>query len=168
LSIGTALSLTGASLVAQAPPARPEPIIVDRLINRPDFRLSRNEILAHSTRSPHKHDDSRFHVFVPLTGPLVLTIEGEAPLRLEPWQPHLIPGGTVHGFRNENDVAVQFLEVFVQKTDSDAAASPLSDPNLRDAWASLTSAPRRPTAGPAERQRPSEERPRPTVEDQAR
>lgn len=120
----------GASPAAQSPAVPPgEPIKVNRLIERPEFRLSRNEIFANSKRAVHRHDDSQFHVLMPLTGALDLQIEGQAPIHLEPWQPHLMQGGTMHGFTNSNAVSVQFMEIFVQK------AGPSANLDLADVLA---------------------------------
>jgi hypothetical protein len=109
LVTGLAGPAAGAQGLAGAPP----PVKVTRLIDRPEFRLSRNEILPHSTRAAHKHDDTQYFVFMPVSAALDLTIEGQAPMHLEPWQAYLMKGDVVHAFSNPSSVPVQFVEIFV-------------------------------------------------------
>jgi hypothetical protein len=53
-----------------------------RLWERPDVRATRVEIKAAATRAVHQHDDVKFHLFVPLTGKLQLTVGSDKPVVL--------------------------------------------------------------------------------------
>ncbi len=45
-----------------------------RQIDRAEVRVTRVELQAGAVRSVHTHDDVRFHLFIPVTGKLELTI----------------------------------------------------------------------------------------------
>ncbi len=51
-----------------------------RLWERPDVRATRVEVKAGATRAVHQHDDVKFHLFIPLTGKLQLTVGSEKPV----------------------------------------------------------------------------------------
>ena len=78
------------------------------------------DMLADGTRSMHSHTDMLWHVFVTMDDPVVLTIEGEAPVNLGPWQSHFFKGGTMHGITNPSLEPIRFLEFFSKKLDTAA------------------------------------------------
>ena len=90
------------------------------------------------------HADALFHLFMPLDGTIDVTIEGEPSERLGPWQAHFFKGGTTHAFTNTSGSAVQWLEVFVQKTPTSA------DIDLGHALALAMASLSRPSALPEE------------------
>ena len=92
-----------------------EPVTPTRLIDQAETRIVLVDILADSTRSMHGHNDMLWQVFVTMEAPMVLTIEGEAPVRLAPWQSHFMEGGTMHAITNPSLEPVQFLEFFSKK-----------------------------------------------------
>src|SRR6185295_19781069 len=57
-----------------------------RVMDRPEFRVLRDYAEPGATRSMHSHDDATYHVFVLVTGQLILTIEGESPVNVTPGQ----------------------------------------------------------------------------------
>ena len=117
------LALASAPAVAQqAPSAQPQrqPVTVTTILQRPEVRVIRVAIQPNSTRTAHAHADALFHLFMPLDGTIDLGIEGEPSERLGPWQAHFFKGGTTHAFTNTSASAVQWLEVFVQKTATSA------------------------------------------------
>jgi hypothetical protein len=86
-----------------------------------------------------------------LDGTIDVTIEGEPSERLGPWQAHFFKGGTTHAFTNTSGSAVQWLEVFVQKTATSA------DIDLGHALALAMASLSRPSALPGENDLPGSE-----------
>ena len=60
----------------------------------------------------HGHADATFHVFVLLTGQLVLTIEGESPVEVTQGQVLDVKRGVMHTFKNTGSVIATIVEVF--------------------------------------------------------
>ena len=83
-----------------------------RVIDRPEFRVLRDYAEPGATRSMHSHDDATYHVFVLVTGQLVLTVEGESPVNVAPGQALYLKGGAKHTFKNTGSVAATIVEVF--------------------------------------------------------
>jgi mannose-6-phosphate isomerase-like protein (cupin superfamily) len=84
-----------------------------RLWERPDVRATRVEIKPMATRAVHQHDDVKFHLFIPLTGKLQLTIGSDKPVDAPVGQAFYIKGGTPHGFRNLGSTPATVMEIFV-------------------------------------------------------
>jgi quercetin dioxygenase-like cupin family protein len=85
-----------------------------RLIDRPEVRVIRTEIQPHTTRAVHTHDDVKFHLFLPLTPGLELTIGSDKPVMTEPGQAYFIMKSTPHTFRNTTGTLAMTYEVFVK------------------------------------------------------
>ena len=92
-----------------------------RLWERPDVRAARVEIKPYATRAVHQHDDVKFHLFIPLTGTLQITIGSDKPVDAPVGQAFYIKGGTPHGFRNLGSTPGSAMEIFVK--DGVSAAS---------------------------------------------
>jgi quercetin dioxygenase-like cupin family protein len=92
-----------------------------RLWERPDVRATRVEIKAGATRAVHQHDDVKFHLFIPLTGKLQLTVGSDKPVDAPVGEAFYIKGGTPHGFRNLGSTQATVMEIFVK--DGAATAS---------------------------------------------
>ena len=92
-----------------------------RLWERPDVRAARVEIKPYATRAIHQHDDVKFHLFIPLTGTLQITIGSDKPVDAPVGQAFYIKGGTPHGFRNLGSTPGSAMEIFVK--DGSSAAS---------------------------------------------
>ena len=82
------------------------------VIDRPEFRVLRDYAEPGATRRMHSHDDATYHVFVLVTGQLLLTIEGESPVEVTQGQALYLKGGAKHTFKNTGTVAATIVEVF--------------------------------------------------------
>ena len=85
-----------------------------RLIDRAEVRVSRVEIQPGATRRVHTHNDVPFHLWVPMTGTLEITIGSEPPAAAAPGQAFFLKRGTPHGFKNVGTTPAAVLEVFVK------------------------------------------------------
>jgi hypothetical protein len=70
------------------------------LRDQADVRALRVVVEPGGTRVMHSHDDVKFHLFVPISGP--------------PWQPFYMTVGTRHGFENRGASPVEIMEIFVK------------------------------------------------------
>lgn len=84
------------------------------LRDQPEVRTLRVVVEPNGVREMHSHDDVKFHMFVPISGPMTLTLEGAAPVTVAPWHPYFMNKGTRHGFTNAGTAAVEIMEVFVR------------------------------------------------------
>jgi quercetin dioxygenase-like cupin family protein len=98
-----------------------------RLMDRAEVRVSRVEIAPAAVRPVHTHDDVRFHLWIPLSGKLEITIGSAKPVQAAPGQAFFMEKGTPHGFRNVGDTPAAVLEVFVK---GGSAAAELSVPDV--------------------------------------
>jgi mannose-6-phosphate isomerase-like protein (cupin superfamily) len=78
----------------------------------PDYRVLRDYAEPGATRRMHKHTDATWHVFTLITGQLVVTVEGEAPVEVMPGQVLNLNGGANHTFTNTGTVTATIVEVF--------------------------------------------------------
>jgi mannose-6-phosphate isomerase-like protein (cupin superfamily) len=79
-----------------------------------DVRALRVVVEPGGTRVVHSHDDVKFHLFVPITGPMTLNLEGAPSVVVPPWQPYYMKTGTRHGFQNTGSAPVEIMEVFMK------------------------------------------------------
>jgi len=118
------LVLTGAesAALAQTPGAPGGPVTrevdpgvinTSPIVDRAELRAGRLEIRPGGTRRTHQHDDVQFHLFIPLTGVVQLTV-GDQTIEAVPGQVYFIARGTPHGFRNTGDTSASAVEVFVK------------------------------------------------------
>ncbi len=121
-----ALALLTVALVAQTPP-----VIGDRssplrplggdnvgisnavLRDQPEVRALRLVVEPGGTRVMHAHEGVQFHLFVPISGPMELNLEGES-VDIQPWHPYYLDEGTQHGFHNGGSEAVEVMEIFIR------------------------------------------------------
>jgi len=82
------------------------------VLNTPFYRVLRDYAEPGATRRLHNHADATYHVFVLITGRLLLTVEGEAPVEVGPGEALALKGGVMHTFRNISDVTSTIVEVF--------------------------------------------------------
>jgi quercetin dioxygenase-like cupin family protein len=133
LSLSLAPAVRTADVAAQAlgGAERARPVAGDPgissgvVIDRPAFRVLRDYAEPGATRRMHSHDDATYHVFVLVTGQLLLTIEGETPIDVTPGQAIELKGGAKHTFKNTGSVAATIVEVFGKN-----AAAPAADEAL--------------------------------------
>lgn len=103
------------ALPASTQTAGPDPGVTPvRQIDRAEVRVSRVELQPGAVRSVHTHDDVRFHLFIPLSGKIELTIGSAKPVEATPGQAYFMPRGTPHGFRNVGSSPAAVMEVFVK------------------------------------------------------
>jgi quercetin dioxygenase-like cupin family protein len=79
-----------------------------------------------AVRRPHVHNDVTFHMLVPVTGSLELTLEGQQ-IQTVPGQAYYMVKGQSHGFTNKTAAAVQVIELFI-KPPADAPAATAAAP----------------------------------------
>ena len=82
------------------------------VIDQPEFSVLRDYAEPGATRRMHSHDTVKWIVFTLVTGKLILTFEGEAPIEVEPGQVLHFKGTTRHTFKNVATVTATIVEVF--------------------------------------------------------
>lgn len=92
-----------------------------RLWELPDVRAARVEMKPGANRAIHQHDDVKFHLFIPLSGKLQITIGSDKPVDAPVGQAFYIKGGTPHGFRNLGSTPGSAMEIFVKNGASAAS-----------------------------------------------
>jgi quercetin dioxygenase-like cupin family protein len=103
------------ALTAGAQTAGPNPGVTPvRQIDRAEVRVTRVELQPGAVRSVHQHDDVRFHLFIPISGKIELTIGSAKPVEATPGQAYFMQRGTPHGFRNIGSSPAAVMEVFVK------------------------------------------------------
>jgi quercetin dioxygenase-like cupin family protein len=85
-----------------------------RLMDRAEVRVSRVEIQPGAVRSVHTHDDVRFHLWIPISGKLEITIGSAKPVEAAAGQAFFLQKGTPHGFKNVGSTQAAVMEVFVK------------------------------------------------------
>ena len=121
------LAMLSVALVAQTPP-----VIGDRssplrplggdnmgisnavLRDQPEVRALRLVVEPGGVRVLHAHSDVKFHLFVPISGPMELNLDGGQSVDVQPWHPYFLQEGTRHGFHNGGSTAVEVMEIFVR------------------------------------------------------
>jgi quercetin dioxygenase-like cupin family protein len=105
-----------AQAVGGAEKARPvagDPGISSMVVmDQPEFSVLRDYAEPGATRRMHSHDNVKWIVFTLVTGKLVLTFEGEAPIQVEPGQVLHFKGTAKHTFKNIANVSATIVEVF--------------------------------------------------------
>ncbi|MBM4183618.1 MAG: cupin domain-containing protein [Gemmatimonadetes bacterium] len=84
------------------------------LRDQPEVRVLRVVVEPGGVRAMHEHADVKFHMFAPISGTMMLEIQGAAPVTVQPWHPYYIVGGTQHGFRNTGSTPIEIMEIFVR------------------------------------------------------
>lgn len=83
-------------------------VVMDQL----DFRVLRDYAEPGATRRLHSHDDVKWIVSTLVTGKLLLTIAGQAPVEVTPGQVIDLGGSTKHTFKNIGTLTAKIVEVF--------------------------------------------------------
>src|SRR5712692_6742826 len=96
-----------------------------RLMDRAEVRVTRVEIQPGAVRSVHTHDDVRFHLWVPISGKLELTIGSAKPVEAASGQAFFLQKGTPHGFKNVGSTPAAVMEIFVKDGASAAEVNAL-------------------------------------------
>ena len=82
------------------------------VMDQAEFRVLRDWAEPNAVRRMHSHDDATYHVFTLITGQLVLTIEGQAPVEVKQGDVLYLKGGARHTFKNTGTVTATIVEVF--------------------------------------------------------
>ena len=112
--------MTAASAWAQAVagPEKARPVQGDpgissmAVIDTTQFRVLRDYAEPGATRRMHNHPDATYHVFVLITGRLLLTVQDEPPVEVGPGEALSLKGGAMHTFRNTGEQTATIVEVF--------------------------------------------------------
>ena len=116
LALGALTTPAWAQAVAGPEKARPvqgDPGISSlQVLSTPQYRVLRDYAEPGATRRMHNHADATYHVFVLITGRLLLTVEGETPVEVGPGEALSLKGGAMHTFRNTGQVTATIVEVF--------------------------------------------------------
>jgi hypothetical protein len=82
--------------------------------DQPEVRVLRVVVEPKGTRVMHAHNDVKFHLFVPVSAPMTLNLDGAPSVTVPPWQPYFMKVGTQHGFQNPGTAPVDIMEIFVK------------------------------------------------------
>src|SRR5687768_6154153 len=113
------------------------------VVENPHVRVLQVTLQPGAVRRPHVHNDVTFHMLVPITGSLELTVEKDPIVTTVPGQAYYMTKGQTHSFTNKSAAAVQVIELFI-KPDPGTVA-----PTEGAAAPAPTPAPAAPTAPPA-------------------
>ena len=122
------LAMLSVALMAQTPPVtgdRSSPLrpltgegnvgISNAVLrDQPEVRALRVVVEPGGTRPIHAHAGVQFHLFVPISGPMELNLDGGQTVDVQPWHPYFLEEGTRHGFHNSSFTAVEIMEIFVR------------------------------------------------------
>jgi quercetin dioxygenase-like cupin family protein len=118
LTVGLAAGAGGlAAAQALANPEKARPVAGDPglssmvVADQPGFRVLRDYAEPGATRSMHSHECT-YQVFVLVTGELMLTVEGESPVKVTAGEALHLKGGARHTFVNTGKVTATIVEVF--------------------------------------------------------
>jgi mannose-6-phosphate isomerase-like protein (cupin superfamily) len=84
------------------------------LRDQPDVRVLRIVMEPGSTRVMHSHDDVKFNLVVPISGPLTLRFKDGPPVIVPAWGAYYLKGGVVHDFYNPGKSQLEILEMFAR------------------------------------------------------
>ena len=103
-------------------------------------------------RRPHVHNDVTFHMLVPVTGSLDLTVEKNPVITTVPGQAYYMVKGQTHSFTNKGSAAVQVIELFIKPDPSTlpaaGPAAPAAAPTPAPGATPTPSAPASPAPAP--------------------
>lgn len=84
------------------------------VVENPHVRVLQVTLQPGAVRRPHVHNDVTFHMLVPITGSLELTVEKEPVVTTVPGQAYYMMKGQTHTFANKSSAAVQVIELFIK------------------------------------------------------
>jgi quercetin dioxygenase-like cupin family protein len=93
------------------------------VVENPHVRVLQVTLQPGAVRRPHVHNDVTFHMLVPITGSLELTVEKDPVVTAVPGQAYYMVKGQTHSFTNKTAAAVQVIELFI-KPDPGTVAAP--------------------------------------------
>src|SRR5687768_1926043 len=95
------------------------------VVENPHVRVLQVTLQPGAVRRPHVHNDVTFHMLVPITGALELTVEKDPVITAVPGQAYYMMKGQIHTFTNKTAAAVQVIELFIKP---DAGTMPATAP----------------------------------------
>lgn len=98
------------------------------VVENPHVRVLQVTLQPGAVRRPHVHNDVTFHMLVPITGSLELTVEKDPVITTVPGQAYYMVKGQTHSFTNKTAAAVQVIELFIKPDPGPAAAAPTPPP----------------------------------------
>jgi len=123
---GLACQTASAQSEPKAIPTQDPGVARATLIDNAQVRILRVEIQPGGVRRIHTHDDVTFHLFLPVSGTIEITIGSAKPATASVGQAFYLEKGTPHGFRNTGTSQAMALEVFVKP------GAPLAEREARD------------------------------------
>jgi pyruvate dehydrogenase E2 component (dihydrolipoamide acetyltransferase) len=118
----TAKPAAGTQKVGQT--GNPDPgVNFVNVVENPHVRVLQVTLQPGAVRRPHVHNDVTFHMLVPITGSLELTVEKDPVVTTVPGQAYYMVKGQTHTFTNKSSAAVQVIELFI-KPDPGPVAAP--------------------------------------------
>jgi mannose-6-phosphate isomerase-like protein (cupin superfamily) len=84
------------------------------LRDQQDVRVIRVMVEPGGKRVAHAHNDVKFHLFIPISGPMSVDLDGGQSVNVPVWQPYYMKAGTQHGFHNSGSSPVEIMEVFIK------------------------------------------------------
>ncbi len=84
------------------------------VVENPHVRVLQVTLQPGAVRRPHVHNDVTFHMLVPITGSLELTVEKDPVVTTVPGQAYYMVKGQTHSFTNKTSAAVQVIELFIK------------------------------------------------------
>ena len=84
------------------------------LRDQQDIRMIRVVVEPGGKRALHAHTDVKFHMFVPISGAMVVDLDAGQTVNVPAWQPYYMKAGTQHGFHNTGSSPVEIMEIFVK------------------------------------------------------
>ena len=94
------------------------------VVENPHVRVLQVTLQPGAVRRPHVHNDVTFHMLVPVTGSLELTVEKDPVVTAVPGQAYYMVKGQTHSFTNKTAAAVQVIELFIKPETPPAPAPP--------------------------------------------
>src|SRR5215211_6172694 len=102
---GTAKPAGGGQKVGQT--GNPDPgVNFLNVVENPHVRVLQVTLQPGAVRRPHVHNDVTFHMLVPITGSLELTVEKDPVITTVPGQAYYMVKGQTHSFTNKTAAAV--------------------------------------------------------------
>jgi quercetin dioxygenase-like cupin family protein len=94
------------------------------VVENPHVRVLQVTLQPGAVRRPHVHNDVTFHMLVPVTGSLDLTVEKDPVITTVPGQAYYMTKGQTHSFTNKSAAAVQVIELFIKPEPAAVPATP--------------------------------------------
>ncbi len=84
------------------------------LRDQPEIRVLRIVMDPGSTRVMHSHDDVKFNLIVPISGPLTIHFKDGPEVIIPAWGAYYLKGGVVHDFYNPSKSPLEILEGLIR------------------------------------------------------